>query len=110
MCEPQVEAGVHRPRDHGAGAGPAWSRPRRSLVNWCQSTLEYGIYLHVHDSFSTSHRGLLMIAPIALFHYIKDHSMENIKGDSRGPTMNRVQFSCRLGQDTSCAMYTEQED
>lgn len=51
MCEPQVEAGVHRPRDHGAGAGPrlvAVSSWPRQLV--CQTALEYCIYPHAHDS------------------------------------------------------------
>lgn len=56
MCEPQVEAGVHRPRDHGAGAGPrlvaASLWPRQlvwSTVFTCMRT--------THNSFSVSHWG-----------------------------------------------------
>lgn len=90
MCEPQVEDGVHRPRDHGAGAGPrlvAASFWPRQLV--CQTALEYCIYPHAHDSYPFFNLPLglhLLFCPYTYPILSKSICEEDIKGHLR-PSM-----------------------
>ena len=58
MCEPQVEAGLHGPQDHGASAAPrlvaASLWPRQLCAKQLWSTV-FTSTLTAHNSFSLSH-------------------------------------------------------